>query len=1157
MKTKKLKRGLAIILYILLTASIVNLPVVAAESTMQTEEGVTSRKNMINLGTNGITDPVVPKKWEDTWQGSYVYWGIYDGNPVKYRVLDSNTTDFGGNTMLLDCDSVLWQGTNSEGQYSAFDEKCNVWEDSTIRAYLNGAFLTNYFSTQERSAIAESTKNKLSDTDGNGSKILNYCSLERDKIFLLDAKEATNTSYGYYNIDYFITSRIKYLGNTEDPSCWWLRSAYGDESAGVVGKEGNISTTDVQNYDLVGVSPSCNISLSSILFSSAIGADKTSVLTRDSDMIGTTTETEWKLTVSDAGKKIQIAGNGMAVCASDGMITVPYTYTDSAESDEEKVNQISVMITDKAYTESSAQILYYGTLQNTKFDETSGIGTFELPSDLDGKKFGEDYHIYVLAEHVNKTNATDYASTPEEITKTCEEVRSAAVNVTEPVGGKPLDTAPIIVSSNISNAQITWIVEDGNTVTGNALNSTVHTAHITLTAVDGYGFTNCTGVTVNGEPATIIKNSGQTITISYTFPKTEEGVLRYNATGYEGTYDGQEHGIIVEAKDSTNAKISYSTDVGENKTYSINNPTFTDVGEYTVYYKVEYEDDIEIKGSQKVSIIKRNITIITNEQCILYDDKISQDDYIIGDGELVTGDTLTCSLEPSTMTLTDDGTVNVSNVKVVNSLEKDVTNNYKIDYVTGRLVIYAESRVISDDITINYKPYSDSSVRISLLGNSFLKLTDGDNNSIPQDCYIVRNIRDRKYIEIILTNSYLDTLNVGSYTYKVYTNPQGLETSKGPLVCTFTVNVNKETPVIAEVPVTKAITYGEALTSSSLTGGKMQHNSEDDITVEGSFTWKDANVKPTVADSEKTEYTVIFTPTDIDNYNVVEIPLCITVNKAENIPNIPDNIMSVPYDIDKVSAVELPIGWKWQDEDVNKELTVGTAVTAIAVYEGTDKGNYEDEIVSVSITRNECEHTWDSGKVTMEATENKEGVKTYTCTVCGKTKTEVIPKKESVPQQPTEGSTVSQSPKNGDTITDNKSNAKYTVTDTVKKNVTYIAPVTIKAKTITIPATIKINGEIYKVTRIDKNALKGNKKVTKIVVGSNIQSIGDYAFSGCKKLKTIIIQSKKLTTKTVSKKAFKGISKKVVVKVPNKKRTAYKKLLKKKGLSSKNRIKNY
>lgn len=38
-------------------------------------------------------------------------------------------------------------------------------------------------------------------------------------------------------------------------------------------------------------------------------------------------------------------------------------------------------------------------------------------------------------------------------------------------------------------------------------------------------------------------------------------------------------------------------------------------------------------------------------------------------------------------------------------------------------------------------------------------------------------------------------------------------------------------------------------------------------------------------------------------------------------------------------------------------------------------------------------HKWDAGKVTKEPTETAEGVKTYTCSVCGKTKTEAIPKK--------------------------------------------------------------------------------------------------------------------------------------------------------------------
>ena len=37
-------------------------------------------------------------------------------------------------------------------------------------------------------------------------------------------------------------------------------------------------------------------------------------------------------------------------------------------------------------------------------------------------------------------------------------------------------------------------------------------------------------------------------------------------------------------------------------------------------------------------------------------------------------------------------------------------------------------------------------------------------------------------------------------------------------------------------------------------------------------------------------------------------------------------------------------------------------------------------------------HKWDAGKVTKEATAAAEGVRTFTCTVCGETKTEPIPR---------------------------------------------------------------------------------------------------------------------------------------------------------------------
>ena len=108
------------------------------------------------------------------------------------------------------------------------------------------------------------------------------------------------------------------------------------------------------------------------------------------------------------------------------------------------------------------------------------------------------------------------------------------------------------------------------------------------------------------------------------------------------------------------------------------------------------------------------------------------------------------------------------------------------------------------------------------------------------------------------------------------------------------------------------------------------------------------------------------------------------------------------------------------------------------------------------------------------------------------------------------------------------------------------------SKSISIPATITCGGIQYKVTEISKNALKNNRKITTVKLGSNITAIGSFAFCGCKKLKNITISSGLL--KTVGKKAFSKISPKARVKVPSGSKKAYKKLLKGKGLGKKAKI---
>ena len=87
-----------------------------------------------------------------------------------------------------------------------------------------------------------------------------------------------------------------------------------------------------------------------------------------------------------------------------------------------------------------------------------------------------------------------------------------------------------------------------------------------------------------------------------------------------------------------------------------------------------------------------------------------------------------------------------------------------------------------------------------------------------------------------------------------------------------------------------------------------------------------------------------------------------------------------------------------------------------------------------------------------------------------------------------------------------------------------------------------------KVKTIGASAFQGNKALTSITIPSKVTKIGSKAFYKCNKLGSVTIKGTKL--KTIGKYAFKGTKKKIKVTVPKSKYSAYKKLLKSKGLSS-------
>lgn len=124
---------------------------------------------------------------------------------------------------------------------------------------------------------------------------------------------------------------------------------------------------------------------------------------------------------------------------------------------------------------------------------------------------------------------------------------------------------------------------------------------------------------------------------------------------------------------------------------------------------------------------------------------------------------------------------------------------------------------------------------------------------------------------------------------------------------------------------------------------------------------------------------------------------------------------------------------------------------------------------------------------------------------------------------------------------------KYKVTKSAYKNgtVSVYAPTKKTLTSVTVPATVKINGYTFQVTAIGNNAFSGCTKLKSVKIGSKVTSIGKQAFNGCKALTSMTISTNAL--KTVGSSALKGISAKAVIKVPAAKLSAYQKLLKGKG----------
>ena len=168
----------------------------------------------------------------------------------------------------------------------------------------------------------------------------------------------------------------------------------------------------------------------------------------------------------------------------------------------------------------------------------------------------------------------------------------------------------------------------------------------------------------------------------------------------------------------------------------------------------------------------------------------------------------------------------------------------------------------------------------------------------------------------------------------------------------------------------------------------------------------------------------------------------------------------------------------------------------------------------------------------------------------------------------------------GTTWTDTRTNALYMVTE-AGVSVAYVKNLNPEAAAAVVPSAVTFGDVTYQVTSIGNNAFKNNKKLKKVTIAGSVTSIGNAAFRNCGKLKkivipakvekigkkafyncknlrSIIVRAKKLTARSVGSKAFTKAGSKdyrrLKVKAPAKKYGMYRKIFRKKGLSSEARM---
>ena len=199
--------------------------------------------------------------WQEDTNGDGVADKNDDKTPVRWRILSRE----GNKVFLLSEEAIECMPYNDSGKEDI------IWENCSLRKWLNNDFYENTFNDDEKQAIKETViENYMSNYLSGGMR--NYDT--QDKIYLLSEGEIENPDYGFKN-DYYIRSmtrkakatdyvKEKYDSYINDEGYveWYLRTPKGFGYADIVAPEGSLSNNYTYLDEVFAVRPALWLDLS-------------------------------------------------------------------------------------------------------------------------------------------------------------------------------------------------------------------------------------------------------------------------------------------------------------------------------------------------------------------------------------------------------------------------------------------------------------------------------------------------------------------------------------------------------------------------------------------------------------------------------------------------------------------------------------------------------------------------------------------------------------------------------------------------------------------------------------------------------------------------------------------------------------------------------